>query len=74
MLVFAGDTAGKISVWDITDHLLDYVRDEEADDEDTRAHWQDADVSVPHHTGGPSCGSLLSKGRGEKQLLLHNCR
>lgn len=28
VLVFAGDTAGKISVWDITDRLIEYVSEE----------------------------------------------
>jgi hypothetical protein len=45
-LVFAGDTAGKISVWDVTDHLVEYVREEDEENDDVDMKTDGSDVVV----------------------------
>ncbi|XP_031568393.1 WD repeat-containing protein 6-like [Actinia tenebrosa] len=63
VLIFAGDTAGKISVWDITDHLIEYVRDEDAAEEADDAattnksdlHREDGNELVQNCTEGHLC-------------------
>lgn len=60
VLVFAGDTAGKISVWDITHHLIEYVKDED-DAEETVV----ADLVKEHEAPNFSCITLVQNSLGQ---------